>query len=65
MDTNLNYFHPTLWNMFHQQINSFKIYLSFGLILRSRTTNELRYFHSSQDVSGKILDMPHLINTHA
>ena len=47
--------------MFHQQINTFKIHLRFGFILRNRSANELRYFHSSQNVSGIYLDMPQLI----
>ena len=41
---NLNSFHPTLWNMFHQQINSFKINLNFDFILRNRKQTNFGIF---------------------
>ena len=51
----------TLWNIFKTQSSAFKINLSFGFILRNKISGELRYFHSSKNVSGRFLDAPHLI----
>ena len=53
--------HPTLWNIFRSQSSAFKINLSFGFILRNKTSGELCYFHSSKINSGRFLDAPHLI----
>ena len=54
--------HPTLWKIFRNQSSAFKINLSFGFILRHKISGELRYFHSSKNVSGRFLDVPHLVN---
>ena len=53
--------HHTLWNIFKTQSSAFKINLRFGFILRNKISGELRYFHSSKNVSGRFLDAPHLI----
>ena len=53
---------PTLWKIFRNQSSAFKINLSFGFILRNKISGELRYFHSSKNVSGRFLDVPHLVN---
>ena len=47
---------------FRNQSSAFKINLSFGFILRNTISGELRYFHSSKNVSGRFLDVPHLVN---
>jgi hypothetical protein len=60
-DLNTTSLHHTLWNIFKTQSSAFKINLSFGFILRNKISGELRYFHSSQNVSGRFLDAPHLI----
>ena len=43
------------------QSSAFKINFSFGFILRNNISGELRYFHSSKNVSGRFLDIAHLI----
>jgi hypothetical protein len=60
-DLNTTSLHHTLWNIFKTQSSAFKINLSFGFILRNKISGELRYFHSSKNVSGRFLDAPHLI----
>ena len=50
-DLNRTTLHPTLWNIFKSQSSAFKINLSFGFILRNKISGELRYFHSSRNVS--------------
>ena len=54
--------HPTLWKIFRNQSSAFQINLSFGFILRHKISGELRYFHSSKNVSSRFLDAPHLVN---
>ena len=58
-DLNTTSLHHTLWNIFKTQSSAFKI--NFGFILRNKISGELRYFHSSKNVSGWFLDAPHLI----
>ena len=60
-DLNTTSLHHTLWNIFKTQSSALKINLSFGFILRNKISGELRYFHSSKNVSGRFLDAPHLI----
>ena len=48
--------------IFRQQTTAFKINLSFGFILRNVETGELRYYHSSQNIS-RFFDVPHLVRT--
>ena len=50
-----------MWNIFINQSPAFKINLSFGFILRNKISGELRYFHSSRNVSGRFLDTPYLV----
>ena len=61
-DLNTTTLHPSLWKIFRNQSSAFKINLSFGFILRNKLSGELRYFHSSKNVSGRFLDVPHLVN---
>ena len=60
-DLNTTTLHPSLWNIFRNQSSAFKINLSFGFILRNNISGELRYFHSSKNVSGRFLNVSHLI----
>jgi hypothetical protein len=48
--------------IFRQQTTAFKINVSFGFILRNVETEELRYYHSSQN-NARLFDVPHLIRT--
>ena len=48
--------------IFRQQTTAFKINLSFGFILRNVETEELRYYHSSQN-NSRFVYAPHLIRS--
>ena len=43
------------------QTTAFKINISYGFILRNRTSGRYRYFHSSCNCCGKYLDEPSMI----
>ena len=60
-DLNTTTLHPSLWNIFRNQSSAFKINLCFGFILSNTISGEFSYFHSSKNVSGRFLDVPHLI----
>jgi hypothetical protein len=49
-------------HILRQQTTAFKINVSFGFILRSVETEELRYYYSSQN-NSRFVDVPHLIRT--
>ncbi len=51
---------PMLWNIFEAQAQRFRINLSYGIVLQNRLTDELRYYHSSQN-NARVLDKPPLI----
>ena len=50
-----------LGHIFAAQTTAFKINISYGFILRSRTSNRYRYYHSSCNCCGRYLDEPSLI----
>ena len=50
-----------LEQLFRNQTARFKINASLGFILRHIETEELRYYHSSQN-QGCMLEAPHLIS---
>jgi hypothetical protein len=47
-------------HIIRKQVTAFKINVSFGFILRNVETEELRYYHSSQN-NSRFFDVPHLI----
>jgi hypothetical protein len=49
-------------HIFRQQTTAFKINVSFGFILRNVETEELRYYHSSQN-NSRFFYVPHRIRT--
>ena len=50
-----------LRQLFEEQTTSFKINCSFAFILKNKTTNRLKYYHSSNTCCGRLLEEPALI----
>ena len=50
-----------LRQLFEEQTTSFKINCSFAFILKNKTTNRLKYYHSSNNCCGRLLEEPSLI----
>ena len=57
--------HEQLRVLFDQQTTSFKINCSFAFILKNKTTNRLKYYHSSNNCCGRLLEEPALITNRA
>ena len=53
--------HEPLRVLFDQQTTAFKINCSFAFILKNKTTNRLKYYHSSNNCCGRLLEEPALI----
>ena len=53
--------HELLRVLFDQQTTAFKINCSFAFILKNKTTNHLKYYHSSNNCCGRLLEEPSLI----
>ena len=53
--------HEQLRVLFDQQTTAFKINCSFAFILKNKTTNRLKYYHSSNNCCGRLLEEPSLI----
>ena len=53
--------HEPLRVLFDQQTTAFKINCSFAFILKNKTTNRLKYYHSSNNCCGRLLEEPSLI----
>ena len=53
--------HEQLRVLFEEQTISFKINCSFAFILKNKTTNRLKYYHSSNNCCGRLLEEPSLI----
>ena len=53
--------HDQLFLLFEEQTTSFKINCSFAFILKNKTTNRLKYYHSSNNCCGRLLEEPSLI----
>ena len=50
-----------LRQLLEQQTTSFKLNLSYAFILKNKTTNRLKYYHSSNNCCGRLLEEPSLI----
>ena len=50
-----------LRQLFQEQTTDFKVNLSFGFILKQKVTGRLRYYHSSNNCCGRLLEEPSLI----
>ena len=50
-----------LGHIFAEQTTAFKLNISYGFILRNRTSGRHRYYHSSCNCCGRYLDEPSLI----
>ena len=50
-----------LGHIFTDQTTAFKLHISYGFILRNRTSGRYRYYHSSCNCCGRYLDEPSLI----
>ena len=50
-----------LGHIFAEQSTAFKLNISYGFILRNRTSGRYRYYHSSCNCCGRYLDEPSLI----
>ena len=48
--------HDQLFLLFDQQTTAFKINCSFGFVLREKENGRLRYYHSSNNCCGRILE---------
>ena len=46
---------------YNRRTTSFKINCSFAFILKNKTTNRLKYYHSSNNCCGRLLEEPALI----
>ena len=57
--------HEQLRVLFEEQTISFKINCSFAFILKNKTTNRLKYYHSSNNCCGRLLEEPSLITNRA
>ena len=53
--------HEPLRVLFDQQTTAFKVNCSCGFILKDKVTSRLRYYHSSNNCSGRLLEEPSLI----
>ena len=53
--------HEQLRVIFEEQTTSFKINCSFAFILKNKTTDRLKYYHSSNNCCGRLLEEPALI----
>ena len=50
-----------LRQLFEEHTTDFKVNLSFGFILKQKVTGRLRYYHSSNNCCGRLLEEPSLI----
>ena len=50
-----------LRQLFDQQTIAFKINCSYGFLLKNKTTNRFRYYHSSNNCCGRYLEEPSLV----
>ena len=53
--------HDQLFLLFDQQTTAFKMNCSYGFLLKNKTTNRFRYYHSSNNCCGRLLEEPSLI----
>ena len=53
--------HEPLRQLFDQQTTAFKINCSYGFLLKNKTTNRFRYYHSSNNCCGRYLEEPSLV----
>ena len=53
--------HDQLFRLFDQQTTAFKINCSYGFLLKNKTTNRFRYYHSPNNCCGRLLEEPSLI----
>ena len=56
-----SYLETDLNTMFNEQIDAFKINLSYGFVLKNKNTGCYRYYNSSCNCCGRYLDEPSLI----
>ena len=54
-----------LRQLFEEQTTSFKLNLSYAFILKNKTTNHLKYYHSSNNCCGRFMEEPALITNRA
>ena len=53
--------HEPLRELFQEQKTVFKVNCSYGFVLRDKVTSRLRYYHSSNNCCGRLLEEPPLI----
>ena len=53
--------HDQLFLLFDEQTTAFKINCSYAFLLKNKTTNRFRYYHSSNNCCGRLLEEPSLI----
>ena len=53
--------HEPLRQLFDQQTTAFKINCSYGFLLKNKTTNRFRYYHSSNNCCGRYLEETSLV----
>ena len=47
--------------IFHEQTTAFKVNVSYGFILKNKTTGPFKYYHSSCNCCGRYLEEPSLV----
>ena len=57
--------HDQLFLLFDQQTTAFKINCSYGFLLKNKTTNRFRYYHSSNNCCGRYLEEQSLVMNRA
>ena len=53
--------HDQLFLLFDQQTTAFKINASYGFLLKEKESGRFRYYHSSSNCCGRLLEEPSLI----
>ena len=53
--------HDQLFLLFDQQTTAFKINASYGFLLKEKESGRFRYYHSSNNCCGRLLEEPSLI----
>ena len=53
--------HEPLFTLFDQQKTAFKVNASYGFVLKEKQSGRLRYYHSSSNGCGRLLEEPSLV----
>ena len=59
--TSLDTISLNLSRIFHEQTTAFKVNVSYGFILKNKTTGRFKYYHSSCNCCGRYLEEPSMV----